>query len=463
MSVAELSPTIHLRAPIAPHSSSIHSEGVVSRPDYDASILLWERDAPQEQSIFESYSPINDAERLQDLEHLSPEQKEYYIHENVISYLEEFVGNISVKKLTGILKKDGTLSMLGTDVTDMYRHSAQLAGIGSREDREKHGLDQIITQINQGANRALWISPPKIANYGFVFAFVADEYDEELKGRPIREMLLRYDEDFHSVDQSKRIYHTICQQIAPDLPSTDSLMSYEDFLANPIIYQSQDNSDLTFLPDAVGISTDDIERSEVFRKNVLPKISPFLQRYSTLIQEMSQLDLQHNAGKVRYLEEEAQLMIGAMFNTARAIERLMSEDHIDLQQYRRDQDLLREFDNPIHSQEMMMLTASRAYQTESLTILGGSNCPVVQKIGDNEMSVLSRVNDRFSFGESAQLFGAEKNNTCGMDDCRIRSPHFHCPSKKEGGCGGHIPSGKGLEQCPHCGLKKDDYQGAKCD
>jgi len=152
-----------------------------------------------------------------------------------------------------------------------------------------------------------------------------------------------------------------------------------------------------------------------------------------------------------------------MFNTARAVERLMSEDHVDLQQYHRDQDLLREFDNLWQSQEMMMLAANRAYQIEPLKITGGSNCPVVQQIGDNEMSVLSRVNDRFSFGESAQLFGAEKNNTCGVGGCSIRSPHFHCPPKKEGGCGGRIPSGKGITQCPHCGLDKDHYQGEKCD
>ena len=422
-----------------------------------------ERNVVQEQSIFESYRPINDAERLQDLKHLSPEQKEYYIHENVISYLEEFVGNISVKKLAGILKNDGTLTMLGADVTDMYKHSAQLAGIGSREDKEKQGLDQITAQINQGANRALWISPPKLADYGFVFTFVADEYDERLNGRPIREMLLRYDEEFHSVEQSTRIYRAIQEQVAPDLPLISTFLNYEDFLANPIIYQSQSNFDLSFLPKAVGISADDIERSEVFRKNILPKISPFLQRYSALIQEMSQLNLHSDSENIHHLEEEAQLMIGAMFNTARAVERLMNEDHVNLEQYHRDQELMREFDDPWLSQEMMMFAANRAFQTESLTILGGSNCPVVQQIGDAEQSVLSRVNDGFSFGASVQTFGMEKNNTCGMGGCRIQSPHFHCPPVKKGGCGGDIPSGKGHDQCPHCGLKKSDYHGEKCD
>ena len=71
MSVAELSPTIHLTASVASHSSRIHSEGVASQTDYDASIPIWERGSAKEQSIFESYSPLNDAERLKDLQHLS--------------------------------------------------------------------------------------------------------------------------------------------------------------------------------------------------------------------------------------------------------------------------------------------------------------------------------------------------------------------------------------------------------
>jgi|GEM_PF-3396654 len=464
MSVAELHQANHPWSSIDSYPPHTHSDKPVSRDDYDASIPIWERAENGEQSIFESYNPINDAERLRDLEHLPSEQKDYYICENVISYLEEFVGEIPVKKLAGILQNDGNFTMLGVNVTDMYERSAHVAGKGSREDMEKRGLDLIMDQLNQGANRAFWISPPKLADYGFVFSFVADPYDEKLQGRPIRELLLRYDEESHSVEQSTRMYHAIQQQVSPDLPVVaDPLLDYGDFLAHPIIYHTQDENDASFLFDAVGISANEAERSEVFRKTILPEITPLLHRYSALIQEMSQLDLQNESEQVRHLKEEAHLMIGAMFNIARAVRRLTNEHHTNEQQYHRDRELLLTFGSQFQSREMMMLAASTAFRRESLTITGGSNCLVTQQIGRNEEEVLSRVTDWFSVGASVQMFGLEKASTCGLRGCRIRSPHFHCPSKNKGGCGGAIPSGKGIRRCPHCGLDKDDYLGEKCD
>jgi len=108
------------------------SDFIVSRADYEASIPIWQRAeahmAEDERSIFESYSPKNDAERIQKLAHLTQEQQNYYISENVLSYLEEFAGNVGVKKLSGIVRSDGVLEMVGTNVSDMYRHAAATAG-----------------------------------------------------------------------------------------------------------------------------------------------------------------------------------------------------------------------------------------------------------------------------------------------------------------------------------------------
>ncbi len=111
-------------------------------------------------SIFESYDAFNEVERIQKLDHLNTAQKEYYISENVLAYLEEFVAKIRIKKLAGVLKNDGSMEMLGTNVTEMYNHAAQLAGRGSRESYEKVGLDLISEGILHGNNRAVWISPP---------------------------------------------------------------------------------------------------------------------------------------------------------------------------------------------------------------------------------------------------------------------------------------------------------------
>ncbi|MDP4011318.1 MAG: hypothetical protein Q8P72_03770, partial [Candidatus Roizmanbacteria bacterium] len=112
----------------APHQS----DSLVSPVDYDASVPEWERkinsDEIREQSIFESYSPKNDVERLSKLRHLSHEDRTHYLVENVLSHLEEFAGEIKAKVLPGILKRDGSIHIFDTDVSDMARRSVQIKG-----------------------------------------------------------------------------------------------------------------------------------------------------------------------------------------------------------------------------------------------------------------------------------------------------------------------------------------------
>lgn len=62
--------------------------------------------------------------------------------------------------------------------------------------------------------------------------------------------------------------------------------------------------------------------------------------------------------------------------------------------------------------------------------------------------------------------GIDLAGSCEKRGCNHSEKHFHCPDKSEGGCGSPIPSGKGYEHCPRCGLTKDDYAkqtGVSCD
>lgn len=59
------------------------------------------------ESIFEYYNVDYEAAFLRNNDSLPVEQKQYYLHENVNTFLCEFAGKIKFKKLTYILRDDG--------------------------------------------------------------------------------------------------------------------------------------------------------------------------------------------------------------------------------------------------------------------------------------------------------------------------------------------------------------------
>ena len=73
--------------------------------------------------------------------------------------------------------------------------------------------------------------------------------------------------------------------------------------------------------------------------------------------------------------------------------------------------------------------------------------------GDFMLSVNSQLSI-FNAPYSVAEFG--KN----CPECQSNNNHFHCPRDK-GGCGGKIPSGVGITQCPHCKLTKEQA-GSNC-
>lgn len=398
--------------------------------------LLWEKETSPlspldeqkglKQSIFESYDPINDAERLQKLSHLTPELQQYYIKENLLSYFEEFAAEIKVKKLSGVIKDTGEMEMVGTNVTDMYTHSAELAGKGSREDRERQGLNTIVKGLQEGNNRAVLTSPPKFADYGFVFAFIADEYDAKLQGRPFRELLLRYDEDLGSIERSKDIYNAIRTNTGVASTESNIFQTSEDFLDNPIVYSHEGTNDLHDLYQLLNISDQDIEKSEEFRKQLQPYVQPMMEEYSNLLRQMSLFDLHNKDEQLMVLEDQCRILIGGMFNTARIIARKIDRKPALYTQIDEEACILQELKKSNRDPQSMYDYAKRLAGYEELSIMGGSNCPVVQSIGSSESSFLEATSTGISFSGAGQLIAIE-GNTEAKDAC-VTCPY--CKNKK---------------------------------
>ena len=438
------------------------SDSLVSPVDYDASVPEWERkinsDEIREQSIFESYSPKNDAERLLKLQELSPEGRAHYIVENVLSYLEESAGEIKAKVLPGIIKRDGSIHMMETDVSDMAQRSVQLKGRDSREGDELFGLETISRAILQGASRAIWLSPPK-ADYSFAYTFIADEYDEALGGFPFREYFPRYQEAAENIEISRGLYTSFANTFSSNnVASAESFESARDFLRNPIVYRSESDKDLSLIYQSLGITDQDIEKSEQFRKLLLPMIEPWLHKYIQLVETMSKLDPNYDGNRMQELDAEGRILFGAMFNTARIVNRQYYEKD-NANELLHDQAQLSMFEHKVKDEKVLFMLAKNMADYQPLTVMG-SSCPVAQSSGDVFSSAIA---NGFSVADAMSIVGAEGIQNCGQSGCTIHTPHFHCPPKKKGGCGRDIPSGKGYRKCPHCGLDKDDYKGEKCD
>lgn len=356
------------------------------------------------QSIYESYSAFNEAERMQKLEHLTAEQKSYYISENIISYLEEFVANIRIKKLSGVIKDDGSMEMLGTNVTEMYNHSAEMAGSGSREWNEKNGLDLIAQGIQEGNNRAIWVSSPKIGDYGFVFTFLVDEYDEQLKGKPFRELLLRYTEPKDSLATSKELYNKLTDRIGLNAPDSTTFTVPSDFLAHPLTYKLDGFEDVETLYEYLEISPGDVKQSEEFRLQVINVIQPYLTKYTEIIQQMSSFNLDTLTSDFQQLEKNANYFIGAMFNAARIVKRRMDNEATS-ERLMQDEYQLQQLitSNP----DEMIFRAQNMAQYESLIFQGNSNCEVTKQAGLYESSFIANMSNGMSVGAAMEIAGLD--------------------------------------------------------
>jgi len=410
--------------PPTPISHPAHrSDSLVSAPDLNGSSPLWERKNNNvemgKQSIFESYNPINDAERLLKLQELSPEERSHYIVENVLSHLEEFAGEIKAKVLPGIIKHDGSIHILETDVSDMAQRSVQLKGRDSREGDELFGLETISRAILQGANRAIWLSPPK-ADYSFAYTFIADEYDESLGGFPFREYFPRYQEAAENIEISRGLYTSFVNTFSPNnAASAESFESARDFLRNPIVYRGEGDTDLSYIYQSLGITDQDIEKSEQFRKLLLPMIEPWLNKYIQLVEAMSKLNPNLQKDLLEKLDAKGRILFGAMFNTARIVNRQYYEQD-DTNEFLRDKAQLAIVNHNLEDEGVFFMLAKNMADYQPLTVMG-SSCPVAQSSGD---IFSSAVSNGFSVVDAMSIVGMGNF----IKEVCVTCPH--CENKK---------------------------------
>lgn len=260
--------------------------------------------AEKQQSIFDHYSIENEMNFLRNVQHLSLAERQFYVRENILSFLGEYVGELPYKKINYLLK-DGQPYFAGFPVLENYKKAAQMAGMGSREWSENEGFERAIHLLQlPNINCASLISPPKNADYGFVFHFV-----KEANSPIISEYILRYNEKIGDLTKSKQIARSL---------SFKNIGQFEDFLATPLTaFTNHRNGDLNRLLEILGISEEGIEDSSLFENTVKNdrQISFWLEDYLAKI-----------LGESPASASDLELIIGAIYNRAKELkDRLVSE------------------------------------------------------------------------------------------------------------------------------------------
>ncbi len=382
-------------------------------PETKRVTLPSEPKAPPQESIFNYYSIDNEVAFIRNAD-LASEETRFYLKENVIRFLGEFAGHIPYTKISYSLRPDG-FYFADFKVEDSYRVAADLAGPESREEAEFVGFSKIQEHFASGGKTATWISPSKIADYGFVFHFVRE-------GDRVNEYILRYSERLGRVDSSA----ALLSRIHP-ASGGDSFDHAHDFLIAPALDTiSPTQSALQDLLRAADIDTGKIEASFAFERAVEEQLSPLIEKYIEKIFELAAL----RPGYKFYDEDkiEARNLMKALFNAAVEMEREPSAQEIP-------------WNLDIHDN---LIGFAAYYARQGTATVAGGSCPVTRtKSFLSSNSIIDGLKSGISLNSMAE------------------GDYFECPK-----CDGKIPSGEGRTSCPHCGLTKEAHAkevGVTCD
>ena len=358
------------------------------------------------ESIFKYYSIPNEINFVHNLDGqgANPDDTRYYVTENVYRFLGEFAGKIPYASVS-FTQGENDLEYAGIELSSSYENTARLGGKGSREEDEWIGYQKITSAFIEGQNAMVWISPPKIADYGFVFYFERNP-DDPTK---IKEYILQYDEPMGSVENSTDILHAI-----------DPEKNFEtdtDFLQNPLPIAP---SDLGAVLGAVGVSDQDIGKSLEFEEQAREKLAPWIEDY---------VDAVFNG---RY--EEAKTGLTAIYNYAADIKKVVDE----VVGYSKQPGLTEKYlSYPLPNKDHLF-----AYYAKKEAKTSGGSCPVVND-GTDPLSSFNLLKS-IAAGKSPNKI-VEENS------------YFVCPK-----CN-HKADGPVGNQCPSCGLTKEEHakQGAE--
>lgn len=390
----------------------------------------------KEHTIFDFYSVKNHVLFLRKISNIPDAEKRFYLQEDVLKFLAEFVEKVPYTKISYQLKPDG-LEYGGINIARVYQEAADKAGFNSREYFDNEGFKKIHKEFALGRdNIAFSISPPISSDYGFVYLWTKEK-DE------VSEYLLRFDEERGKLDKSNKILRVLTGQ---------SYEKPEDFVTNPITYLTDNaNTDLKLLLTATGIRSQDIQTYFQFEAKVKKTLSPWIDFYINRVIELAQQNFPVNSFDV--YEKELETILAAIYNKARDIKEGFNLDFYPVQHV----------DKISPKQESLMFydlgSIYNAAESRPLKVSGG-DCPVTEektneygftspndiiKALSNNATVESLVKPKFD----------AKNDPGLCQQCPGKEPHFHCPK-----CPDKVETdrcaiivGEHTQECPKCKTK----------
>lgn len=261
-------------------------------------------------------------------EKMTSQQLQYYLRENVVSFLGEFAGGIPFKPVRGLLLPDelqiGGFDMLSSGynaVAFKARHGID----ARREEAELVGLTKIHKALSEsGATGAVWHSAAKIANYRMVFAFEKGAYDADLGGHPIAEVIVRKDEAFETIDESKREYRAAKALAGQKIEGP--IQSAEDLLREPIRYQNGLNT--ASLLTLTGLTNRELQYSSDYENTARTVIEPILAEYIRIVGQYKNIDVTSIVPADRALlaefQSRAEPLIDDMFRLGAQVKRYLN-------------------------------------------------------------------------------------------------------------------------------------------
>jgi hypothetical protein len=379
-----------------------------------------------EESLFNHYSIDNEVEFLRKIEHLSQEEKRFYIRENMLGFLGEYAGKIPYKKIT-YLQKNGGFDFAGIDMNSMYRSLLEEVAVGSREWYETQGMLNVQEEFSSGlSNTATVFSPPKQADYSFAFHFEKGSYDGNLSGVPITEYILRYPEHVNSIKNTKHIARSISSENVDEV-----FTSAHDFLKTPFYsLTSHKETEIARLLNLVGIDNDTIQTSKQYEQIIRNDLMPWIDRYFDYVSELSR----SSTSTYQTTKEQTEHLLGALYNRARFIKEALDTSLLTQDDSNFLNRSLQLFQEDTYSENHIKFFA----QSKPLTVTGGS-CPVTKKTDGLFGNSFLSIGDIHS-----QLL--EGNTLSSIVD---KEP-FECPR-----C--HFKTHKSVgDQCPSCKLTKNE-------
>lgn len=245
--------------------------------------LQWLSDYEQRSnSVFKYYSVPNEIEFLKKENQLTVERQQYYVEENVKRFLGEFVGKVPYTTIPYEIDSEG-FTYASMHVMGSYENAARLGG--QRERAEVEGFQKIESAMVQSLHKqpelqstAFWISPPKIADYGFVFVMKPEE-----NGR-IKEYILRYPEKQTDLTKSSHLFRLID-------PSVHLPENTDEFLRSPLFGTKGGDfsQDLHAIMSSIGITQEVIDRSRYFEDQIDKKLGSWITQYAKSVIDAARL------------------------------------------------------------------------------------------------------------------------------------------------------------------------------